>query len=101
MAKINWDIIQNLRDLLRKLDFAFANVDISNNFKGFIETVTIPAGQELRISNSLSSVPRYRIILRQTGNGIIEDGATAWSNDFVYLANNSGNDITATVAFLA
>ena len=83
---------------LRRLNF-------EDNFQGFQATVTIAAGAEAVIKNGFEgvledSIPTKRIIVRQTGNGVITDGPTPWSADYVYLTNNGAVPVTITVIFL-
>ena len=83
---------------LRRLTF-------EDNFLSFQATVTIAAGAEAIIQNGFegileNSIPSRRIIVRQTGNGVITDGPTEWSADYVYLTNNGAGAVTITVIFL-
>lgn len=73
------------------------------NFISFIvEDITIGAGNTADVPNELAriypgQIPSYRMILRQTGNGLITDGD--WDVQFLRLINNGAVDVTATVAF--
>lgn len=73
---------------------------------GQIIEVTMAAGTEVRISHLLGSVPKYRIILGQSGNGVISDakgkdanGTEKWTKKFITLKNNgaSAQDIIVLV----
>lgn len=79
-------------------------LSFADNFEAFIvEDVEIPAGTEVDISNRLQNnkIPKYYIILRQTGDARVIDGDTAWTSKLVYLKNVGSNDVTITVVFFA
>lgn len=59
---------------------------LGSNMNGqIIENITLPVGVEVAISHNLKSVPKYRIILRQTGGLVITDGVKAWDDKKIYL----------------
>ena len=92
-----WAWFKDVTVGLRRLNFF-------DNFQTFQAVVTIPAATELPIVNGfegnlVNSIPTGRIIVRQTGNGVITDGPTPWSADFVYLTNNGAVPVTITVIF--
>lgn len=62
-----------------------------------ISDIIILAGAELGIGHNLQSIPKYRIILRQSGNGLITDGPTPWTNKEIYLKNNGASDVILTI----
>lgn len=65
------------------------------NLDGQIKAVTIPAGQTLRISHRLRVVPKYRIIIAQTGGGTIVDGN--FTRNYIELTNTGATDTTLSV----
>lgn len=74
---------------------------------GQILEVTIPASSEIRVSHSLKTVPKYRLILGQTGNGVITDvkgkdsnGFPKWSKDYVTLKNNGAVVVTLNLMLM-
>jgi len=69
---------------------------LSENMAIDIRSVTIPASGEAVLNHSLKSLPKYRIILRQTGNGVITDGST-WDDKKISLKNNGAVSVTLTV----
>lgn len=87
----------------------FANgiltINFNDNFQSFVvKNLTIPAGTEMAITNQFNTtypgvIPSGRIIIRQTGDANIIDGATAWTASTLYLMNPSGNDATVNVLF--
>lgn len=93
-----WAWFKDVTSGLRRLTFG-------DNFQSFEVTVTIQAGAQATIVNGFtgvipSAIPTKRIIVRQTGNGVITDGPQAWTADFVYLTNNGAGPVTITVIFL-
>lgn len=98
--KFNFQLAQTLEDIKRILDTGIQRLRLEENFINFIVTVTIPAASELQIPNKLKTVPTKRIILKQTGNGLVTDGAIAWNKDILYLKNNGAESITITVMFM-
>ena len=75
------------------------NISFSENIGNVVE-VTIPAGTEIRIPHGLKVVPKYRIILRQYGNGVITDGAETWTEQYITLLNNGAVSVTLRVGIL-
>ena len=59
--------------------------------------ITIDAGQEARITNTLPFIPSARIIVRQTGNGLVTDGV--WDIQILRLINNGAVPVTISVIF--
>ncbi len=82
-----------LNVLLRRLS--------TNNFSGeVIEDIAIPTGIELAIPHNLKVVPKYRIILKNTGEFDIGDGDTPWTDRVIYLKNNGAADATVSILIL-
>lgn len=92
---------KRLPDEFKDLEIGLKRLSFIDNFRSFQTTVTIPATSEIEIKNLISpSIPSQRIILRQTGNGVITDGPSRWDEENVYLYNNGAVPVTATVIFL-
>lgn len=73
-------------------------LDFKDNFQSFrVNDLTIDAGQEVRITNILPFVPSARIIVRQTGNGLVTDGV--WDIQILRLINNGAVPVTISVIF--
>ena len=59
-------------------------------WKRVVENIELPAdGSEVRISHNLKVVPKYRIILRQSGE--VFDGETEWTDKYIYLRAKGGS----------
>lgn len=73
-------------------------LSFKDNFETFTSAdVTIPAGQEVSITNQLGFIPSGRLIVRQTGDGVVTDGE--WDLQTIRLLNNGAVDVTITVIF--
>lgn len=93
------DVIDKYNSLIEHLDFLSKTLSLESNFDGYITEVKIPASSTLRVQHFLGVIPKYRIILRQTGNGVITDVAdsASWNTEFITLQNNGAVEVTATV----
>ena len=93
------DLAYTLKDLARGL---LNRLNFDDNFNAFTAEITVPSGgADLAIRNRLDRTPVGKIIVRDGGANTVVDGDTAWSNDFVYLKNTGGSDVTVTVVFYA
>ena len=80
--------------------YSFRNklLSFNSNFDGYIaENVTIAAGDTVFIQHYLGNRPKYRIIFRQTGNGVITDVNESWNEKTIALKNNGAEDVILTV----
>jgi hypothetical protein len=73
-------------------------ISIQSNMDGFIaKNVVIPATSSVKIQHFLGVTPKWRIILRQTGNGVITDIPYEWTNEVISLFNNGAVEVILTV----
>lgn len=95
------EVIVELQDTLNFLitEFSFFSKSLSfqSNFDGYIAEVTFKAGQELKIQHFLGFTPKWRVILKQEGNGVLSDIPSKWNNDFITLKNNGAVSVTASI----
>ena len=84
------DLIAAFNESIVELNFILKGLTLTN-LDGQIKTVTIPAGAVLKVSHRLSVKPKYRIILKQTGGGLIRDGK--YTDKWIEL-ENTGVDST-------
>lgn len=91
---------ENYRLLVSYLNTFLASMTLGDNMSAHPITATIPAGVEIKISHGLKTVPRYRIIVRQRGNGLITDGEEAWTDTYVTFKNNGAAAVTFTAMLL-
>lgn len=73
-------------------------ITLTNNLNGQILSAVLPmAGTEIAIRHNLKITPKYRIILKHRGDGLVLDGATAWNSTTVYFkASQATEDINIT-----
>jgi hypothetical protein len=95
------DVINAHNKLISAFNFLTKNISLQSNFNCYVAQVKIPAagqpGNPLAIQHFLGVVPKYRIILRQEGNGVITDIPSGWTSDVITLYNNGSVETTATV----
>lgn len=92
------EIIAQANKAINFLSFFNKSLSIQSNFNGYIsENVVVPAASEVSIQHFLGVVPKWRIILRQTGNGVITDVNSKWSNKIIALYNNGAEDVTISI----
>lgn len=90
--------IFTLNKLLNHYNYLTRALSIQSNFDGFIaENVVIPSLTEIKIQHFLGIRPKWRIILRQVGNGVLTDVASNWDNKVIALYNNGAVEVTATI----
>jgi hypothetical protein len=89
--------IDTINMLINQFNLLARGLSLGENFDGQIIEVTIPAGEEKVIPHKLGVLPRYRIILRQVGNGVISDTPSGWNNFQIQLRNNGAVSVTATI----
>ena len=83
---------------MRQLVFGLLNLDLTENFQAFrVDDIVFAPNATVGIPNQLSTVPSSRLIVRQTGNGLLTDGT--WNLQFLQMVNNSANVVTASFIF--
>jgi len=85
------DIVNEFLTILTKLSF-------DDNFNASIKEVVLPASASVPVEHSIQVAPKYRIILRQTGNATITDGT--FDEKTATLVNNAAVEVRLTVMFL-
>jgi hypothetical protein len=74
------------------------SISLEANFNAFIgKDVVIKASSEVKIQHFLGVIPKWRIILRQVGNGVVTDVASGWNETYITLKNNGIEDVTISV----
>ena len=81
-------------DNITELNYILRNLTLSN-LDGEIVTVTIPALSSLRINHKLRLIPKYRIILKQIGGGLIRD--LEYTPTYIELENTGADDAIITL----
>lgn len=89
--------VKDVNDLIEQHNFLSRNLSLQSNFNGQMVTVSFIAGEEKTIAHSLGIIPAGRIILRQEGNGVIDDIPSDWTKNSIKLRNNGVVSVTATI----
>lgn len=91
--------LQNeLWNWMKNVSTAFVRLGLVENFEAQrTNDVVIAAGATAEITNRLNFIPSARIIVRQTGNGVITDGS--WDIQTLRLTNNGAVSVTISVIF--
>ena len=81
------------------IDFInFFNKNLSfNSFDGTVKKIEIEANNTGRIYHYLGTIPKYRIILTQEGNGVISDISSEWTESYITIRNNGTEKVTLTL----
>lgn len=83
--------------LVDEVDTIFDNnVTLSENMSMDIKSVSIGIGATVVVTHGLKVTPKYRMILRQTGNGVITDAGT-WDSTKIFLKNNGAETVKLTI----
>lgn len=72
-------------------------ISLKYGLSGEIITVTFAPNESKIVNHGLGRKPSYRLILRQTGNAVITDVDSAWTEKTVGLLNNSANTVVITI----
>lgn len=98
--KFSLENLPTFQELIRQLSAGLDKLDFIDNFEAFETTVTIPASSESQIRNQLKFIPTRYMITRQTGNGLVTDSGTTWTNDYLYMQNHGSNSVTVKIIFM-
>lgn len=91
-------LIKQYNELVKGINFLNKFLSFQSNFDGFIATnISIPATSSVKIQHFLGVIPKWRIILRQEGNGVITDVYSQWNTDTISLFNNGAVTVIITV----
>lgn len=101
---INTNSQQYLIDIQDKLNYfmkEFSNfsksLSFQNNFDGYIASVAFPASSSIQIQHFLGVTPKWRVVLRQEGNGVLSDISSGWNEDYITMKNNGTEVVTASI----
>jgi hypothetical protein len=91
-------VITALNKVITGYSHALKTLSIQANFDGFIaENVVIKATSKVSIQHFLGVKPKWRILLRQVGNGVITDIPSEWNDKVITLYNNGAVEVTLAV----
>lgn len=98
---LSW-IIGDLNSVMRELYIGLSGLTFGENFKSYTWTGTLSTSETLQIPHPFGKVPSGYVIFKQVGNAVVDASTTAWTNEVVYLRNNSAsNTVELTVIFFA
>lgn len=95
LAEIGEDVtdISEMRRIMNEniveINFILRNLTLSN-LDGEVVTSIIPASGTVKIPHKLRILPKYRILLKQTGGGVITD--VNFTETYIELSNSGGSD---------
>jgi hypothetical protein len=90
-------VIEVYNQLAKQFNFLNKFISIQSNIDGYIANVTIQSGESLAIQHFLGVVPKWRIILKQEGNGVISDIPSGWNDKIITLKNNGSESVNLSV----
>lgn len=91
------DVIDSQNDTIRFLNFVLKALSFQSNFNGYVAEAVIPATTTVSVQHFLGVTPKWRVILRQEGNGVISDIPSGWNDNFIQLRNNGAETVTISV----
>jgi hypothetical protein len=87
-----------INSLVDSYNTQISRISIETSFSSYIaQDVVIAAGATANIQHFLGVIPKWRIILRQTGNGVITDVTSGWTAKIISLKNNGAESVTISV----
>jgi hypothetical protein len=92
-------VLDKLNELIDSFNFTVSKFNLSA-FDGQIIEVSFSAGENKVIPHKLGKSPKYRIILRQEGNGVLSDTPSGWNEFQIQIKNNGAVSVTATIMLL-
>lgn len=69
-------------------DVFLVGFSLEKDIKGEIIEATLAPNETKIIPHGLRAIPKFRLILRQTGNGVITDVDDKWTDKAIGLRNN-------------
>ena len=98
---LSW-VKNELNSVMRELFIGLGKLRFEDNFESFRWEGVLAVGEELQIVHPFRETPSGYIIYKQVGDGVVDAGVTPWTNQVVYLRNNSlVNSVRITVIFFA
>jgi hypothetical protein len=99
------EVIIRFNELVKGINYTNKFLSLQSNFDGYVaEDISLPAnptGSTVKIQHFLGVIPKWRIILRQTGNAIITDVPEEWTDRVISLKNNSTTENVVLSLFIA
>ena len=78
------------------------SISFQSNFDGYIATVRFPPVTDpslgvVKIQHFLGITPKWRVILKQEGNGVLSDIPSEWNENLITMKNNGSVAVTASI----
>lgn len=94
---IEW--VQNeLNSVMRELFIGLSKLRLQDNFNSYSVELTLQPTEVRQISHPFREIPSGYIIFKQVGDGVIDASETSWTNEVVYLRNNSASNVVTVTA---
>lgn len=90
-------IIDAVNRITDSYNFSTKFISFQSNFDGYVTNVTLPATSNVAVQHFLGVTPKFRVILRQEGNGVISDIPSGWDDKVITLRNNGSVEVRITV----
>lgn len=91
------EIQDKLNYFMKEFSSFSKTLSFQNNFDGYIASVTFPASSTIQIQHFLGVTPKWRVVLRQEGNGVLSDISSGWNDTFITMKNNGTEVVTASI----
>lgn len=92
--------LKKMNRFIDSYNFLSKYLSLSKNFNATILEIEFLSGEQKIISHLLGVRPKYRIILRQEGNGVLSDIPSDWNDKTATIKNNGAVTVKATIQFL-
>ena len=83
---------KNFADFVNQFNAFARSIGLENMNAQIIDNISLPANTSVTIGHGLKSIPKYRIVLRQTSGATIVDGDDTWTDTFISLRNSDTSD---------
>lgn len=68
------------------LNFSLSSLSLTRNFNSqYIEDISMPATNTIRVYHRLNQIPSYKLVVKQSGGGLITDGV--FNKNYIELYN--------------
>lgn len=94
------DVIFEYNEMVKQVSTLFRSLSLQSNFDCQILDMAIPATTSQKLYHRLGIVPKFRIILRQEGNGLLTDIPLEWNDKYVTIRNNGSVEVKATIMLI-
>lgn len=94
------ETIEYLNNIVGYWNIMFRKLSMRFNFDCQLIEAEFAASQTLRIPHKLGVKPNHRLILNQSGNGLLTDVASEWTDTYVTMQNNGSVAVTAVIMLI-